>query len=566
MSDLNLATALNETISDKPLIQSSNNSSAVTSTNDLLTESLQKTLQTALTSSNSTDASSKFYMFRIFNSESGDWISFPGFVVESDKLVLKKSFEKTENILGSNSYVKGNGADLAQSIEIGEANKFNFDKTMSEIIKTPKKEDKYDFNTKDNSQKELIELKEKLADPKWYPVFTVFEEKTKEDYEEKKEESKENEEKKKEEKKKVIEIKGRFLKIADQISANDNCKPIMDIITSAPDDKSVAHSDVKTDDKSVAPSDANKSDDKSDDKSDVSSGVKPNDPVKTDAPDVKTDAPIDKTYVIGDKVDISNSMNKNKIVATIISVPDGKQINYQVKYKDGTTEFVSKIHISKPEVNPEDNKYIANDVVWVKQTDKNNYKKAKVTSVPNNTQRDYEVEYEDKTKIFVSQDAMVKLKQNKDKQKVPKNEIVYIGNSNNEDKTKATIVSEYNTKNKSYTVKYENSSEDFVRPEHIFIEDLQLNNADSIDTSLLKALNNSFKPESQSINADSIDKNLMSALNNSFKPEVESTGITKVLNDDLKSTKQGGKRDPDRERVYKLPIHKRRTDNYYNYE
>ena len=170
----------------------------------------------------------------------------------------------------------------------------------------------------------------------------------------------------------------------------------------------------------------------------------------------------------------------------------------------------------------------------------------------------------------------------------------------NEDKTKATIVSEYNTKNKSYTVKYENSSEDFVRPEHIFIEDLQLNNAvkpenlqsnnavsvdtsllkalnnsfkpesqsinaDSIDTSLMSALNNAFKPESQSINADSIDKSLMTALNNAFKPEVESTGITKVLNDALES-KKGGKRDPDRERVYKLPIHKRRTDNYYNYE
>ena len=58
----------------------------------------------------------------------------------------------------------------------------------------------------------------------------------------------------------------------------------------------------------------------------------------------------------------------------------------------------------------------------------------------------------------------------------------------------------------------------------------------------------------------------MSALNNAFKPEVESTRITKILNDALKSTKQGGKRDPDRERVYKLPIHKRRTDNYYNYE
>jgi hypothetical protein len=29
---------------------------------------------------------------------------------------------------------------------------------------------------------------------------------------------------------------------------------------------------------------------------------------------------------------------------------------------------------------------------------------------------------------------------------------------------------------------------------------------------------------------------------------------------------KGGKRNPDRERVYKLPIHKRRTDNYYNYE
>jgi hypothetical protein len=604
--------SLDNKLTDLPS-QSSNNSSTVTSTNDPLTDSLQKTLQTALTSSNSTDASSKFYMFRIFNSESGDWISFPGFVVETGKLVLKKSFEKTRNILGSNSYVEGNGADLAQSIEIGEANKFNFDKTMSEIIQTPKKEDKYDFNTKDNSQKELEELKElkeKLADPKWYPVFTVFEEKEKKkEDKEKKEESKE-----KEEKKNVIEIKGRLFEISDKISANDNCKSIMDIISNAPDVKPdvkpVDSSDVKT---------VDSSDVKTVDSSDASV-VKP----VASVPVVKNESNIDATnnkYIIDENVLIGNSINNQKVKAKIISVPHGNQVNYQVEYTNGTTEYVLEKYISKPEVNAEDNKYKANDNVWVKQTDKNNYKKATVISIPNNTQLNYKVKYADQKTEDVSQDAMVKLKQNEDKKKVPINEIVYIGNSNNTDKTKATIVSEFNNKNKSYSVKHEDGSEEPMRPEYIFIEDLQstnadsidkslltalnntiittnpeklqlinadsidkslltalnntiittnpeklqLINADSIDKSLLTALNNAFKPESQSNNADSIETNLTTALNNTFKPEAESIGITKVLNDALES-KKGGKRDPDRERVYKLPIYKRKTDNYYNYE
>ena len=248
----------NVALTSNELSKLTNNSSAVSSTNDPLTDSLQTTLPSS--NSDPTGASTYYYIFRIFNSESGDWISFPGFVVETGKLVLKKTFEKNTSMFGfgNKSYAKGVGTD--QSIDIGNAADFNFDKKMNDVIKTPKKENKYNFNTKDNSQKELIELIElieKLADPKWYPVFTVFEEK--------KEESKENEEKKKEEEKNVIEIKGRLFKISDEISANDNCKPIMDIITSAPDVKtnvpdasSVASSDVKPDassvDKSVADS------------------------------------------------------------------------------------------------------------------------------------------------------------------------------------------------------------------------------------------------------------------------------------------------------------------------
>ena len=42
--------------------------------------------------------------------------------------------------------------------------------------------------------------------------------------------------------------------------------------------------------------------------------------------------------------------------------------------------------------------------------------------------------------------------------------------------------------------------------------------------------------------------------------------VEKSINDALNSAVSGGKRNPDRERVYKLPIQKRRTDNYYNYE
>jgi len=41
---------------------------------------------------------------------------------------------------------------------------------------------------------------------------------------------------------------------------------------------------------------------------------------------------------------------------------------------------------------------------------------------------------------------------------------------------------------------------------------------------------------------------------------------TQALNIVSKGGSTGGKRNPDRERIYKLPIHKRRTDNYYNYE
>ena len=45
-----------------------------------------------------------------------------------------------------------------------------------------------------------------------------------------------------------------------------------------------------------------------------------------------------------------------------------------------------------------------------------------------------------------------------------------------------------------------------------------------------------------------------------------SDNVQKLINDALNSKKGGGKRNPDRERIYKLPIQKRRTDNYYNYE
>jgi hypothetical protein len=102
-------------------------------------------------------------------------------------------------------------------------------------------------------------------------------------------------------------------------------------------------------------------------------------------------------------------------------------------------------------------------------------------------------------------------------------------------------------------------------------DDSQINN------SLIKNLNNAFKNETQPIDDDSqINNSLIKNLNNAFKnetqpfdtlePKQNPIEILNHLNEALESTKQGGKRDPDRERVYKLPIHKRKTDNYYNYE
>jgi hypothetical protein len=83
-----------------------------------------------------------------------------------------------------------------------------------------------------------------------------------------------------------------------------------------------------------------------------------------------------------------------------------------------------------------------------------------------------------------------------------------------------------------------------------------------------KALN---KPTVSVANDNSqFNSNLTESLNNTMKSETqpnnESIELTKVLNDTIESQNTGGKRNPDRERVYKLPIHKRKTDNYYNYE
>ena len=50
-----------------------------------------------------------------------------------------------------------------------------------------------------------------------------------------------------------------------------------------------------------------------------------------------------------------------------------------------------------------------------------------------------------------------------------------------------------------------------------------------------------------------------------FKKKLK-TITTINVNETVSTASSGGKRNPDRERIYKLPIHKRRTDNYYNYE
>lgn len=57
-------------------------------------------------------------------------------------------------------------------------------------------------------------------------------------------------------------------------------------------------------------------------------------------------------------------------------------------------------------------------------------------------------------------------------------------------------------------------------------------------------------------------------LNNAyFKLKTQQEQQKRINNPAKSSSKsKGGKRNPDRERIYKLPIHKRRTDNYYNYE
>ena len=58
-------------------------------------------------------------------------------------------------------------------------------------------------------------------------------------------------------------------------------------------------------------------------------------------------------------------------------------------------------------------------------------------------------------------------------------------------------------------------------------------------------------------------------LNNAYFKLKTQQEQQKRINNALKTPpakSKGGKRNPDRERIYKLPIHKRRTDNYYNYE
>jgi hypothetical protein len=101
-----------------------------------------------------------------------------------------------------------------------------------------------------------------------------------------------------------------------------------------------------------------------------------------------------------------------------------------------------------------------------------------------------------------------------------------------------------------------------------------------INSSLTEALNNALKSEKQPIDNNSktesiegLPEKLNDALYSNQEPnptnENLNTSLTNALNelvDPVEQKKAGGKRNPDRERVYKLPIHKRRTDNYYNYE
>ena len=80
-----------------------------------------------------------------------------------------------------------------------------------------------------------------------------------------------------------------------------------------------------------------------------------------------------------------------------------------------------------------------------------------------------------------------------------------------------------------------------------------------------KALNEPIVPIDDDSKDSKINNSLTKPLNNTSETQLNDK-LTKVLNDALESKNIGGKRDPDRERVYKLPIHKRKTDNYYNYE
>jgi hypothetical protein len=68
------------------------------------------------------------------------------------------------------------------------------------------------------------------------------------------------------------------------------------------------------------------------------------------------------------------------------------------------------------------------------------------------------------------------------------------------------------------------------------------------------------------ISKNTDDCHSVAMFNNTYFAKKTKSKIKHNVNNTESTGSSGGKRNPDRERIYKLPIHKRRTDNYYNYE
>ena len=68
------------------------------------------------------------------------------------------------------------------------------------------------------------------------------------------------------------------------------------------------------------------------------------------------------------------------------------------------------------------------------------------------------------------------------------------------------------------------------------------------------------------ISKNTDDCHSVAMFNNTYFAKKTKSKIKHNVNNTESIGSSGGKRNPDRERIYKLPIHKRRTDNYYNYE